>query len=56
MHLSEQNIPLGLWGYFKRKKKWKIPKDLITQSSESLVCLAVYDQQLHIGLEKTKDY
>lgn len=32
----------------------KVPKDVIAQSSESLICLAVYDQHLHISLEKSK--
>lgn len=32
------------------KEKLKIPKDLITQNSKSLVSLAVYDQHFHICL------
>lgn len=34
------------------KVKWKIPKDLVTQRGEGLVCLTVYNQHFLIGLKK----
>lgn len=40
------------WLDFKRR--WSLPKNLITQNSQSLVCLAVYNQYFHIGLKKKK--
>lgn len=49
-----------MWGCqplrFKAVSKGKltIPKDLVTQSSEGLVCLTVYNQHFLIGLKTNK--